>query len=792
VALLAAASSGAVAMAAPPAHAQDQGAAISEIIVTARKRQESLLNVPVVENVLPQQRLERLQTLNLADVSTQVPGLVLATGTATSGLQVSIRGIGTNSQDPSVDQSVSLFIDGLQFSQGLAYEAGMFDVAQVEVLKGPQSLFYGKSSPGGVISLRTADPTNAPEVIMRAAYEPEARQKRGELILSGPITDTLKARLSGMYENEDGYYYNKAIAAPGLGGKTPKYDRLYPTKSYAVRGTVLWSPTSNFDARFKLDHFHTRQVQAGDGQITSCPDGTAGPFGIPFIAGDDCKLNRTARIVDIDPAAFPDVWFNGVPQLRLSLLFGTAELNYHPTPHLTVTSVTGFFRQRSRLLLNATNTTAAGPPILVQNRFDRDDFTQELRLNSDYAGPLNFTLGGYYQDAHFMHGLNLPGNLALGLPRDLSAGAINVFIYTYSVFGQARWALTHQLELAAGARWTDEIRRAKIFNTITGTPMLIPLGVPRIQSKTWSPEVTLTYKPTDTVTAFGSWKKGYKSGNFNAGQVPAPGSDPSYGDEQVKGWELGVKSRLLDRRLALEAAFYDYNYKNLQVGVSQTNSVGVPVAATVNAGAAKVYGVDFAASYRPEAVEGLTLNLDGEWNHGEFKTLNNVPCWFGQLISEGCNQQFSPVTGQFNAQDLSNSPLPRGPRWQVNFGFDYERPVARDMTLVITNNNNYTSRFQSAAGLRPDFYQSAYVKADLSLALRGRNDRWEVALIGKNITSKITASGCATSNLANGAIFGPDQFTGTNTRGPAGVAEVVCRLDQGREIWMRLTYKPFS
>jgi iron complex outermembrane receptor protein len=373
----------------------------------------------------------------------------------------------------------------------------------------------------------------------------------------------------------------------------------------------------------------------------------------------------------------------------------------------------------------------------------------------------------------------------------LSQGNFFVFIKSYSVFGQARWAVTPQLEIAAGARWTDEIRRAKVFDLITGTPVFIPLGVPRIQSKRISPELTVTYKPMDTVTIFGSLKKGFKSGNFNAGAVPAPGTDTSYGDERVKGGEVGLKTRLMQRRLALELAAYDYTYTNLQVGVSQTNSVGVPVAATVNAGRAKIYGVDFSAVYQPEAVEGLTLNLNGEWNHGKFKTLNNVPCWFGQTIAEGCNQQFSAATGQFNAQDLSNSPLPRGPRWQVNFGFDYERPVSRDMTLVVTSNNNYTSRFQRAAGLRPDFYQSPAVKADLSLALRGRNDRWEIAVIGKNITGKITATGCATSNLANGAIFGPE-VTGTDHRGLAGEAEVVCRLDPGREVWLRLTLRPFS
>src|SRR6202000_2068844 len=104
--------------------------------------------------------------------------------------------LSTSALDPGVDQSVSLNIDGLQLSQGLAYASSFFDMQQVEVLKGPQALFYGKSSPGGVISIRTADPTDRFEVIARAGYEFDASERQGQFIVSGPITDTLKARFA--------------------------------------------------------------------------------------------------------------------------------------------------------------------------------------------------------------------------------------------------------------------------------------------------------------------------------------------------------------------------------------------------------------------------------------------------------------------------------------------------------------------------------------------------------------------------------------------------------------------
>ena len=163
-----------------PVVAAAQQSTLGEIIVTARKRQESILNVPVVETALPQATLQRFQTQDLKDIATLVPGLTLGDSILSIGTQISIRGVGTTTFNPGIDQSVSLNIDGLQLSQGLAYSSALFDMGQVEVLKGPQSLFYGKSSPGGVISIRTADPSDRFELIARAGYEFEAQEKQAQ------------------------------------------------------------------------------------------------------------------------------------------------------------------------------------------------------------------------------------------------------------------------------------------------------------------------------------------------------------------------------------------------------------------------------------------------------------------------------------------------------------------------------------------------------------------------------------------------------------------------------------
>jgi iron complex outermembrane receptor protein len=424
-----------------------------------------------------------------------------------------------------------------------------------------------------------------------------------------------------------------------------------------------------------------------------------------------------------------------------------------------------------------------------------------LRVNTDFDSSFNGTAGLFYQDSYAGFTTEVATNRRLTplFPVRLSWYTIDMNIKSIAPFAQLRWKPIEKLEIAAGARWTDDKRRQTQWNRNTaGTfsagvgPMLLVIPpTPKIRSKTWQPELTVTYKPTEEITVFGSLKKGHKSGSFNVGAVPSTTLDNAYGDETVKGGEVGVKSRLLDRRLQLEVAAYNYKYSGLQVGVIEPAPGGVPQVRTVNAGSSRTYGVDFSAVYRPPQIEHLALNLNGEYNHGRFKVLNNVPCWGGQTIAEGCNQFLSPATGLFTAQNLNGTRLPRAPDWQLNFGFDYEWPLADGRTFIISNTNAYYSRYVYFPGTRADFFQSGFIKSDLSFALRGPNDHWELALIGKNITDKITGGSCSNANYENGSIL-LGQVTGGTTRGPAGVDEVGCRADRGREVWVRLTLKPFN
>jgi iron complex outermembrane recepter protein len=840
----------------PPATAQETNEAVAagEIIVTARKRQESILKVPVVVTALSGDQITAAQITSVTDLPRLVPGLVIAGNLLSIGPQVTIRGVGTSSFDPGVDQSVSLNIDGLSLGQGLAFGSAMFDVGQVEVLKGPQALFYGKSSPGGVISLRTADPTDKFEVIASAGYEFEAREGRGELIVSGPLSAGLKGRLATMYSAGAGYFINNAVPQPGTGALPPAHERNPQPRNFVIRGTLLADLADNLTARLKVTHAYDRSENAELKQLSNCPEGAAGVTfgsgfpgtGIPpapnfltpvdpinFIGSDNCRFDRYAAQVYLDPAAFPGVPNGGVPYLQNEQNFGTLELNFEPTPELGLTSTTAYYKLNSSSSVNPTLTAGSAPLFAVTNVFSRRQFTQELRLESDFQGPFNFTLGGFYEDGELRDRVRFIRNVLFGAISPPIVGQpflpyldilnddreSTIDITTYSLFGQLRYKIVPQLELAGGLRWSDETRTLGVFDfhaNTTNTPgvpdeaqvALMP-GSDRVHSSTISPEVTLTWTPTDDLTLFGSWKKGFKSGSFSVAVPGTTGQDKSFGDEKVNGYEIGLKSRLLDRSLLANLAWYDYRYNGLQVGVIEGFVNGSPVINTRNSGAARTYGVDLDLQYRPPWAEGLTLNASVNWNRANYKELA-LGCYANQTVAQGCNltpvavtpTPTNPATVRYLAQNLNGAQMIRAPEWSGNFGFTYEYPVSSGWKLQVSNNNQFSSKYPSYlangrpvradTGL-PDNFQPGFFKFDLGLALKSQDGRWEFAVIGKNLGDTLVASNCSASNTQGGGVFGGETAGFPTQQGQVGWAEALCFPDgPGRSVWLRLTLRPLQ
>ncbi|PCI42822.1 MAG: hypothetical protein COB51_12375 [Moraxellaceae bacterium] len=776
---------------------------IEEIVVTARKRDEILMDVPIVTTVITGEALNQFETGDLSKIADSVIGLSLGSATSAFGSQISLRGVGTSVLNATVDQSVSLNVDGMLMTQGIAYTLGLFDLGQVEVLKGPQALLFGKASPGGVISVRTADPLEDFEAQLVTGYESEAREQMIEMIVSGYVTDALGLRLALKHSGAEGYFKSVGEPAPGYGGLAPK-DKRTPTKDTSLaRATLLFEPNDVYTVRLKVNYAEQEIEGVGwDSQLAGCQDGTTYTLGPPdfLTAADDCKLDRYNYGIGADPDQHAGVKNGGIPLSAYRQIFTTLELNYAVVEDLTFTSVTGYYDMAHESLIAGSGSSYRGNLMFVQGDFDRHDFTQEIRLTSNFETSVNYMIGALYQGASMGFYQELPANRASGIITSaleyLVKADHTVDIETESLFAQVLWAFSEEWELAAGTRWTHEVRDYTQIDYLTGGPAVkTPLATDELDAKNWSPEVILSYKPTDELTVFGAVKQAYKSGSFSTSGAAAADEDPSFGDERVTGAELGLKSRLLEGSLFFNASTYYYQYNDLQVGSTELQGGILITVKTRNAGSSIIYGADGDFTYLVESVQGLSIKGAVNWNQAKYDEFADAPCWGGQTIIQGCDRL---VVDRFSgdliaAQDLSGEYLIRAPEWAANFGFDYEIFLSNGMLLVIGASTNYSGESLAAIANRDDMWQDAYTKTNASIALHGADDNWQLALMGTNLEDQITTGNCFNQDFQDGlGIPISNQLTGPvgeNGVGPAGSDELYCAAERGRSLWTKFTLR---
>lgn len=779
---------------------------LEEVIVTARKREESVLNVPVAVTAFSGAQLEQFGTNDMYTLTERVPGFVMGTQVASIGPTPSLRGIGTGTLNPTIDQSVSLNVDGLGFSQALAFSSALFDMSGMEVLRGPQSLFYGKNSTAGVISVTTMDPGDELDLEFTAGYEQEAEEQLYEAIVSGPITDTFGARLAARFTDEEGYFENVG-EGDGVSSFDPKYPQTPQKEELVLRGTLLWEPTSDFTAKLKGNYIKTDiNGNGGAGQMVSCPDGLQTDIPDDFIfplapffgtqnpqfmlASDGCKLDDKLAVVDVNPnnPLYEGVRNNGVPFYDMEQYFGSLLLDWELSENLTLSSVTGYYNMDHDVLINGGQTGNAGPLILADTSFEREDLTQEFRLTSNYSGAWNYMVGAYYQDAEMANttGLFFFQPVFGSFPK----GYLPIDATTMAVFGQVLWQITPDIEIAAGARWTDEEREFDPYNLTADEPFPIESYVTdKLATDDISPDISVTWTPTDTMTMFVGYRKAFKSGSWDTVSNPN-GLDKSFDDEQVEGFEGGIKTLLAQNTVSMNVSAYHYEYTDLQVGANQSTPQGFEIL-TKNAASATVQGIDLDVAWAPASVPGLELFGVVNYNDASYDEFSDAECWGGQTALDGCNRTLDEATGLYTAQDLSGGDLLRAPEWGATFGVTYERDIGNNMILSLGSSTLWSDEYAMNTLLRDDMYQDSYYKTSANIGVRAENGAWEVNLIGKNLNDEVTAGNCTNFNGVYGNL--PTTLTTGSpdgSRGIAGVDELTCIAERGRQLWLKVTIRP--
>ena len=730
---------------AAPAASTDVGT-LTEVVVQARKRNESVMKTPVVMEVVTTKQIQNLRITDTSQLATVTPGLSITPISAVVGAIVNLRGLGNGGTANFLDQSVQLNIDGASLPNGLFYRSALFDLGQIEVLKGPQALFFGKSSSAGIIAIHSAGPTSYWDTAITTGYEFNAGEFRTEGHISGPVAPGLDMRFAGYYTHIDGYLTNPNPANTVHQSPNGNENGERFSLKYSPDGTGL-------KVKFNISRSDLSEL-GGPGDEVQLKCAGKVPQIPSYVAYDDCKLNTIAGGLRNTPPYNPALTYSlgnasafaaGTPNplfgvgegyTKIKTLASTLNADYDIAHGLTLTSLTSYSYAHG----TDVSTVATGANGLVYLATDNrvDDWSQELRLTSNWTdSPVNF-MGGLLYDT-----LTGKTETALDIP-SFTIYTDNLANYretTYSGFAQVLIDPIKTVELSLGARYSEVERRFtsliannNVFpSSLTGqgiqlwpSSAAVGGGASGIKERNLSPEFTGTWRPTSDLTAFVSYKQGYKGPGMNivnpTFSFKFPNAVPlavsTVAGEKSDGFEGGVKSFFLDRRLAFTASAYSYKYTNLQVSV-----VGPTFQTSVFNGAdARVQGFETGVDYRPDFIPGLTARVFVNYNDSKYTKFKNAPCYGG----EGC------VT-----QDLAGQRLSKAPLWAGSVGLSYEHDIWDQYRASADMNVNFSSSYNVTAEGNPVGLQSGYATLDLAVRFAPKNDRWSIGVIGRNLTDEI-------------------------------------------------------
>ena len=773
----------------------------SEIIVTARRKEERLIDVPVAVTAITGEKLENYSVTAVGDIATFVPSMVVGRQVTGSSASIFLRGVGSSSLSAGFDQSVSFNIDGLPFSRGREIAFAQYDIASVEVLKGPQALYFGRNTTGGLISIRSNDPGNEFEGAFKAGYGFETRNKYAEAMVSGPLSESFGARLALRWNDSRGSLLNTggpAIDPPTGLDRAPQAKYRDPTETISGRLTLKYEPNETLSFLLKAGYTHYEDDGAGNLYERKCGGGRTAPLATGGVLDTfaDCNVDGRADHSASNPAFVENYRYtraDGTTFTDLDSYFGSLTTQID-TDVFDVTLISGYAKFKQT---DYNDFVGSIRNVSVSQLADFEQYSQEVRIASDFDGPINFTVGGFYADSTFIfntdsHNVNFGFDPVrrtwVSFSRDNGFDA-----KSFSLFGQAVWQIVPSLELAGGVRWSSDKRdsyQESLPGAATAAAGIFPQDVrfdDYFDDTDVSPEVTLSWKPTADTTIYAAYKQGYKSGGFNLSQTITAAASlraGQYKSETAEGFEIGAHALLADRQLLLNAAVYDYKYSDLQVQFFDPISTGQIVA---NAGALTTKGFELDFNFQPNAARGLSFRGAYAYNEAKYKDFVGA-CYGGQTPADGCNllprnpagdpSLFGTSANPFNGQLYTGRIAPKAPKHAWQLGGAYEAPIG-EMTAGFSIDLNHSSSYNYTDVLIPEAVQKGFTRLDARIFLGGEDDRWQVALIGRNLTDEIVVTS------ANEFPFTGGSGTGTT----AGIkSDMNTIVERPREVSLEVSF----
>lgn len=744
-----------------------QANALEEIIVTARKREESLQDTPISVAAFSMEDIEQRGMVDFSDLGEFTPNVVFdftsAIAAGNSAAIVMIRGVGSADWALPVDPGVGIYLDGVYIARTIGQVMDTVDVERVEILRGPQGTLFGRNTIGGAISVVTRKPETdrffGRAEITTGSYD----RLDANGYVNVPLNDNLAGSLSFSTRNRDGYVKNLNPEGPDLGDND----------EWSGRVALRWTPSNAVTVDLTADYSATREKPAPNVLIAAIedpanPDRGFAPFN-NFLSGDPQCLDTSdpgGWRISTDPArfnnpsCFNDQWAVGpyrtwsshvssTPELQSDDRFSirvrpASELNvwgiggtieWDLTDNLTFKSISAHRRVEDGFWSRDGGHSGNPAHVLVRtaNDYEQKQTTQELQLlGSAFAERLSYIIGFYYLEEKGKHldVVELPLNTVFD-----SGGTIDN--ESKAVFAQGTYDITNQLSLTVGARYTDEDKEFAADSTVgidrnglvAGLPDCRNNPIPRpgdgacvlppepAQSNTeeLQPYVNLSYQWTDDLMTYVSYSEGFKAGAFTQRVFPPATATPVAGPEFVKVYEGGFKSTWANNRLRLNGAVFFTDYTDLQVtanAATGTGSAENPVIGltTQNAAEAEILGFELEMTAAPAPQMLLQAGvgyLDAEYTK----------------LDEGVNFQIE--------DDLVNAP-----EWNINVGAQYEYNLGDWGSLTPRMDLSYTSKVANDAKNAPALVQPSYALLNLSLTWRDADDAWSITAAGRNVTDK--------------------------------------------------------
>ena len=774
---------------------------LEEVLVTARRTVENAQDVPVAVTALPAERLANYDINTLEKLADVLPGLILTRGNSGSGLDISLRGIGPNFSSIGIEQSVAVVVDGVYYGQGRVIDEALVDLDRIEVLKGPQALFFGKNSSAGVISISTTNPGTQFEGRARIGYEFATQSPQGELVLSGPITDEFGLRLAiwgqdmlggyvrnnappGTYTTVDAATFASTVhpvPAPGnrdLPGESTAMGRLTATYRPGEAVTVIVKASAE------------RDEQGGtswNDRLWRCQGGySTFPGSVGFRCGDGFEIAQNPVPRDIASTQADLGREGGELYTRYESRALTAEIDTKQGM-FEITSIANY--QHFDYASNSDYDFTAVPSIWAGQHNSYRAVSEELRARAAAGGALHFLGGLYYQNtassftqsvlfAGSENSLADPTDRYLSLLKDSATSG-----QTLSGYGQLTWSLPPTWEFTAGARYLRETKSSYLIQPYVN-PFLTALYAQnnRLAADQFfrniSPEVTASWKPTPAATFYAAYRTGYKSGGFSnsAGDIvdSAGVRDLTFKPEIARGAEVGIKATLQDRTLRVNADIYRYRFADLQVEFFNAQNFAL---ISTNAGAAISEGAELDLQYLPPVLRGVSLHGALDYNMARYSRFIG-PCYAGQTQAQGC-VILGPPPDRAALQDLSGKPTADSPHWSGAVGAEIERRLGTRLTLGGSLDVRLSSRYSVSPFAQPLDVQSSYASVDASVRLGEVGNRWLLALIGRNLTNRFIVT--YATDLPS---------TGTTPGGVTGqLADQYGLFAPARTVLLQLTYE---